>query len=394
MQLTRIAGWCAAWAVSCFALGAAAQKPKQSSKLDGKASLQVGAYADSTGTSVLTPSVSASIDNPTAGWGVTGRYLVDVVSAASPDIVSTASPHWNEVRQAGNLGARYKRGNTGVAASASTSYTPDYLSASGSAQVIRDLDDKNLTLTGGYGYGHDVIGRARTAFSVFSHSLDYHSIALGASRVVNPRLVIGVYGDAVLEHGDQSKPYRYIALFRPEDAASVGRGASPAHVAAARLDTKPLEQLPLQRQRFAVTGRLAYRAKSTTVRIEERLYTDTWGQSASTTDARYFIDIGRRLMVWPHARFNVQNASNFFERTYTSTGVGDLPALRTGDRELGGLYTLGSGGGARLALGKAGAVDDIALTTTLDGYWTSFADTLYVTTRFSVLATTALEVAF
>ena len=394
MQLTRLVPRCVGWALFCFGIVSAAQTPEKPSKLDTKAALQVGAYADTTGTSVLTPSVTASVENPTAGWGVTGRYLVDVVSAASPDIVSTASPHWNEVRQAGSLGGRYKRGNTGVAASASTSYTPDYLSASGSAQVTRDLDDKNLTLTGGYGYGHDVIGRARTSFSVFSHTLDYHSMALGVSRVVNPRLVLGVYGDAMLEHGDQSKPYRYVAMFRPEDATRVGRGASAAQVAATRLDAKPLEQLPLQRQRFAVTGRLAYRVRGATLRVEERLYTDTWGQSASTTDARYFIDLGRRLMVWPHGRFNVQNAASFFRRTYTSTGVDDLPALRTGDRELGGLYTVGSGGGARVALGKAGAVDDLALTTTLDGYWTSFADTLYVTTRFSVLATTTLEVAF
>jgi hypothetical protein len=364
------------------------------SNINARAALEIGGYLDSTATSVLTPSISATVDSPTAGWGISGRYLVDVVSAASPDIVSTASPHWVEVRNAGNLGVRYKPGNTGIAANGSTSYTPDYLSLSAGAQLTQDLDDKNLTLVGGYGYGHDVIGRTGTAFSVFSRKLDYHSLSLGLSRVVNPSLVVGVYGDAIIERGDQSKPYRYIPIFNPRDVSSIGRGAPAGQVAATRLEARPLEQLPLERERYAVTGRLAYRGDGTTFRVEERLYADTWGQRASTTDARYFVDLGRRLTIWPHGRFNIQNAVDFWQRAYTATSVNDLPALRTGDRELGALFTVGGGGGMRVALGKPGTLDDVVLTTTVDGFWTSFADALYVTERFSAIATTALEVAF
>jgi hypothetical protein len=87
--------------------------------------------------------------SPTAGWGVNGRYLLDVVTAASPDIVATASPRWTEVRHAGNLGVKYKPDTFGVAASGSVSYTNDYLSLSAGAQVTKELDAKNLTLLGG-----------------------------------------------------------------------------------------------------------------------------------------------------------------------------------------------------------------------------------------------------
>jgi len=356
--------------------------------------MEVGAYVDSTATSVLTPSIAAVVENPTAGWTVSGRYLVDVVSAASPDIVSTASPHWNEVRNAGNLGFRYKPGTFGVAASASTSYTPDYLAFSGGAQLTKELDEKNLTLVGGYGYGHDTIGRTGTPFSVFSHTLDYHSIAIGASRVVNAGLVIGLFGDAVLERGDQSKPYRYIPIFTPQVAATIPAGASATVVANSRIQARPLEQLPLERDRFALTARLAWRGDTTTLRLEERGYTDSWGLRASTTDARYFIDLGRRYTIWPHARFHVQNGADFWKRAYSALGVHDLPALRTGDRELGPLFTVGGGGGLRIALGPAGALEDLAFTTTIDGFYTSFSDAIYVTSRFSGLVTTALEVAF
>ena len=370
------------------------EPPKSSSNITGRASAEVGGYLDSTATSVLTPSIAATVENATSGWGVSGRYLVDVVSAASPDIVSTASPRWVEVRNAGNLGFRYKPGTFGIAASANTSYTPDYLSLSGNAQLTQELDEKNLTLVAGYGFGHDVIGRARTPFSVFSRTLDYHSISLGMSRVVNPSTVIGVYADTVIERGDQSKPYRYIPVFSPDVAASIPRGASASRVAVTRMNARPLEQLPLERERLGLTVRLAYRGNSTTLRLEERGYADTWGQRASTTDVRYFIDVSRRFTIWPHARFNIQNAVAFWQRAYASTGLRDLPALRTGDRELGALFTVGGGGGMRIALGKEGALEEIALTTTFDGFYTSFADALYVTERFSMLVTTGLEVTF
>lgn len=385
----------AAEAADAGPVSATGEAPASESNINARASSEVGGYIDSTATSVLTPSIGIVVENPTAGWGVSGRYLVDIVSAASPDIVSTASPHWTEVRHAGNLGVRYKPGTFGVAVNASTSYTPDYLALSGGAQVTQDLDEKNLTLIAGYGYGHDTIGRSRTAFSVFSRTLGYHSIQAGVSRIVNPSLVIGVYGDVVIENGDQSKPYRYIPIFTPAVAASIPVGASPTLVANSRIQAKPLEQLPLERERYALTGRLAWRGDSgTTFRAEERVYADTWGLKASTTDVRYFIDLSQRWTIWPHAHFNIQNSVDFWKRAYTANGLSDLPALRTGDRELSSLFTGGGGGGFRVALGKAGTVDDLVLTTTIDAFYTSFADTIYVKERLSALAATALEIAF
>lgn len=354
---------------------------------------ELGAYQDTTATTVFTPSIGATVESPTAGWGVSGRYLVDVVSAASPDIVATASPRWQEVRNAGGLGAKYKPGNYGVAASGAVSYTPDYLSLSGGGQLLGDFDQKNLSLLVGYTYGHDTIGRTGTPFSVFSRDLSYHALSAGLSRVVNPSLVVGVYGDLILERGDQSKPYRYVPIFAADVAKTIERGAPASEVAAARIQARPLEQLPLERNRWAITGRLAWRGDRTTLRVEERLYTDTWGLYASTTDARYFIDVATRITVWPHARFHVQNAVDFWQRAYVGS-VTDLPAFRTGDRELGALSNLGLGGGVKIALGPRGSVDDWVITTSFDGTWTSFHDALYVKDRLSGLLVVGLGVTF
>ena len=367
---------------------------KPENNLVAKGSLSVAGYLDTVATTVLTPSIGGSVENPIAGWGINGRYLLDVVSAASPDIVSTASPPFKELRQGGTLGGRYKPGNFGVGGSFNASYSPDYLALSGSLQLTEDLNDKNLTLFQSYSYGHDTIGRARVPFSTFSRSLDTHAVTLGLSSVVNSALVLGFSADAIFEDGDQSKPYRYIPMFSRADAARIQPGASVDTIADLRIQARPLEQLPLSRQRFAGTGRLAWRFDRSTLRVEQRGYADSWGLGAATTDARYFIDTSERVSIWPHVRFHVQNAVSFWQRVYGIDGYRALPALRTSDRELGPLWTAGFGGGLRLALGRAGRVDDIVWTTTLDGFYTSFSDTIYVTERLSGLLTTGLEVTF
>ncbi len=361
------------------------------SKLDTHMESELSAYQDSTATTVLTPSIRGVVSSPTEGWSVGGSYLVDVVSAASPDIISTASRRWEEVRNAGSISGSYKPGNLGASAVAAVSSTPDYLSLNGGAQIFGDLDGKNLTLLGGYTYGHDVIGRTGTSFSVFSHQLDIHSLTASATRVVNPRLVVTGVADLAIERGDQSKPYRYVPLFSPETAATIPRAASAGLVAAERSQLKPLEQLPLGRERYALTGRLAYRFSSSTLRAEERLYIDSWGQPASTTDLRYLVDVSRRVRLGPHLRFNLQGPVSFWQRAYVTTGINDVPALRTGDRELGALTTVTAGGSVRWAIGPRGDVDAWALGFSLDLAYTDFFDALYVADRTAALAAFTVE---
>jgi hypothetical protein len=183
-------------------------------------------------------------------------------------------------------------------------------------------------------------------------------------------------------------------MFTPAAAATIPAGASSIVVADNRIVAKPIEQLPLSRERLAVTGRLGWRTPRTTLRFEERLYADTWSMQAATTDVRWYVDIGERLMLWPHLRVHAQGGVGFWQRAYAAPSIHELPTLRTGDRELGPLTSFGLGAGARIALGKRGRREDFVLSFTGDGTWTSFPDTLYVKERFSVLGTSNFEVAF
>jgi hypothetical protein len=247
-----------------------------------RATADVAAYSD-----------TGQVASPTQGWSISGSYLADVISAASVDIISTASQQWSEVRQAGTLDAAYKPKTLGAAVTSSISSEPDYLAYAVGGTVTADFDERNLSVLLGYGYGHDTIGRTGTPFSVFSHTLEHSSITGAITRVVDRSTTLTVVGDVRIEDGDPSKPYRYIPMFTADVAPSVPVGASLQTVTALRTSYRPLEQLPLSRDRFSLTARLARRLGHSTVRLESRAYADTWSILGFTADARYLLDLRR-----------------------------------------------------------------------------------------------------
>ena len=53
-------------------------------------------------------------------------------------------------------------------------------------------------------------------------------------------------------------------------------GATVDLVNATRLPARPLEQLPLARDRYSLGARYMHRFRTATLRLEERLYLDSW----------------------------------------------------------------------------------------------------------------------
>jgi hypothetical protein len=159
-----------------------------------------------------------------------------------------------------------------------------------------------------------------------------------------------------------------------------------------------LEQLPLSRRRFALTTKYARRMGNTTLRAMERLYDDTWGLMASSTDVRLIFDLGKRFAIWPHARFNIQHEVNFWKLAYISYGADsgswNLPEYRTGDRELGPLWTAGGGLGVKWYIGPGAEPERFALQLTADAMYTSFLNDLYVTGRLATVGALGVEGAF
>ena len=358
--------------------------------------LDTSFYQDTDAVGVFSPSVNIGIEKPTAGWNVHASYLVDVVSAASVDIVSTASQRWREVRNAGTLSAGYETGDTGLNVFGSFSREPDYLSLTGGLGFTQYFDQKNVVFQANYTYGHDQAGRSGTPFSVYEHLINTHFANAGLSFVLDRSTVMVLMADAVFERGDTSKPYRYVPMFAPGVAPSIQRGAPIDLVNEERLPERPLEQVPLARDRYALTWRYLHRYEASTIRFDERVYADTWGQRASSTDLRYLADVSRRVMMGPHLRFHAQSAVDFWQRAYVAKRGPDyggwyLPALRTGDRELGALFTTTAGGSMQIAIGSDERPTEWMLGFMADGGWTNYLDAIYITQRFAMYGGMTLE---
>jgi len=371
--------------------------PQNKKNLVVKASGGAAAYTDTLSVSVLTYEINGSISSPTAGWNVGGSFLVDVVTAASPDIVSEASPPFHETRYAGTLSGGYKPGKFGVQANGGVSSTPDYLSVNGGIAFTADLRDKLLTPRIGYNYSHDTIGRTNTPFSIYSKNLDTQEIEAGLTFVLSPTSLLLVSGTLAFERGDQSKPYRYVPMFAPLIAGLVQPGQSIDSVNLVRLPMRPLEQLPTSRDRYALGARFAKRFSSSTLRLEERLYYDSWQTKASTTDMRFLMDLSRHFRIWPHARFHAQSGTNFYQLAYSAEVIQGnvvLPTYRTDDRELSPLFTITGGGGTRIGLSAPEAKNQFGLTIQGDVAYTQFLNALFITRRTAVYGSLNLDAEF
>jgi hypothetical protein len=341
---------------------------------------EVSAYKDDQAVEVLSPAISVGAESSTDGWGVSGSFLVDVVTAASPDIVSTASPRWTETRYVPGLSGHKRIGDVDVSAAGGVSLEPDYTAIAAGVGVSVDLRDKTVTPALRYGFGYDISGRAGTPFSVFSNEIQRHSITGALTLVLDRQTILVPTVDVVLEIGDTSKPYRFLPTFSAATAADLENGAAIEEVNRVRTPVRLDEEVPEDRQRYAVSGLLARRFASFTLRLEERLYVDSWGVMATTTDATLPIDLGDVVRVWPHARFHAQKGADFWERAYvvepTARGF-SAPALRAGDRELGPLLGMTGGGGIRLG------GDTMGLVLSADAFYSLFLDHLYASSRIA-----------
>jgi hypothetical protein len=341
---------------------------------------EVGGYLDDQSVEVLTPAVTVGAESVTDGWGLQGSFLVDIVTAASADIVATASPRWTETRYVPGVNGHKRWDDVDVQLGGGVSIEPDYLAISAAAGVSVDLRDKTITPSFRYAFGYDVSGRAGTPFSVFSYKIHRHGLTAATTIVLDKATILVPTFDTVLEFGNTSKPYRYLPTFTEAVAGTIANGASVDEVNQRRTQVRLNEVVPDTRQRYAGSTLFARRFDGFTLRAEERLYIDSWGVMATTTDATLPIDLGDYVRIWPHARFHAQKGADFWERAYvvTPTAAGlEAPTLRAGDRELGPMLGLTGGGGVRFG------GDTMGLTLQADAFYSMFLDHLYAADRLA-----------
>jgi hypothetical protein len=361
--------------------------------------VEMSGYTDSTNVHVLTPGINAGVSSPTSGWNVGGSYLLDIVTAASPDLVSQASRRFREERHVGTLSGGYKIGIVQLGANGFLGREPDYLSQSVGVNASFELFDKLVTPRVGYNFSYDRIGMRDSPYVNFERNLTTHSPEAGITFVLSPTTLLVTGISVGIERGENSKLYRFIPMFPLEISGRVPAGASYELVNATRLNIRPREVVPRTRDRVAVGARINHRLSANgTIRIEERIYSDSWGIKASTTDGRYLHDLGEHLRVWPHLRLHAQTGAEFYQLAYGAAVETDgslvIPQYRTTDRELSPMLAATVGGGARIALTGEKSETQLAIIVSGEVMYNRYLASLFIKSRTAVWGTVGFEAEF
>jgi hypothetical protein len=344
-------------------------------------------YSDTDNVIVVSPQVGARARLDDRGGEVAVRATVDVVTAASVDVITEATPRFTETREEANVSISRALGEWLPSARYRFSIEPDYLSNGGGVAVERRAG-YDTTLSLGYDLTVDTVGRSGTSFEAFSRALTTHSVDASVTQVLGPRTIVRFAYSFVGQDGYMEKPYRYVPLFDQAgiDAARAdGVALDASTFGGYRLAERPPEEVPDTRLRQAFAVRLLRFLPSVTAsaRLDYRFYLDDWGMTAHTGEVgvRFVTRLGELSVV---DRLHWQSEVDFWRREYVVT-EGTVPLYRSVDRELSRYVS------DTLELGWTWTKGRLTLYGRAAAMYTRFYDFMFLTDRTAVLTTAGLR---
>jgi hypothetical protein len=345
-------------------------------------------YSDTDHVLVVSPQVAAHRVLDEEGGEASARVAVDVISAASVDVVSQATSGFTEIRREAALAASHRVGSFLPELRYRFSDEPDYRSHSFGGGMSRDFAGHDTTLAFSYDLALDTVGRSGTPFGAWSRHVTSHAADLNLTQVLGPRTVVRFGYSLTLQDGYMEKPYRYVPLFDAATLADLersGMSLGPDEVDVYRLPERPPEEVPERRVRHAVAGRgLRHVPDLGAIQLDYRYYIDSWGVQGHTLDAALKMPLGRfRLDV--EDRLHFQTAADFWSRTYTVDEGGQIPTWRSLDRELGSYVQ------DTLSLRLQRPFGDFLVYAMGGSMITRFQDFLYLDWRFALVSEAGLR---
>jgi uncharacterized protein DUF3570 len=277
--------------------------------------LYVGGGVEIDGPSIL---VRKQVGNSVS---LVGNYYVDYVSSASIDVVTQASPYTEE-REQYSLGIDYLRGNTTMRASFVNSVESDFDSNTYSFSVSQDMFGDMTTLTLGYGYGEDIVGRSDDP--TFKRDNRRQQYSVGITQILTRNLIAALNVETATDEGFLNNPYRSVRYLD----TNVPRGYS--YEPELYPNTRTSNAVGLRARYF-----LPYRAA---IEAEYRFFTDTWDIQGNTVSLTYIHPWGPFTFT-VKGRYHNQTAAHFYRDLFPGSQATNF---RGRDKEISPLtsYTL------------------------------------------------------
>jgi len=226
---------------------------------------------------------------------VSGQYYVDSVSAASVDVLATASPY-EEERNEYTFGIDYLHDKSILSLGFTNSTENDYEANTLYFSVSQEFFGGMSTVTMGYASGWDEVGRVGN--DSFSEEADRRNYQLGLSQVITRNSLVGLDLEVVTDEGFLQNPYRQNRYIDPNDSTSF---------------LYQPERYPETRTSTSVALRalyyLPYRAS---IRGEYRYFSDTWGINAHTIELGYVHGLNQHWTLEGSVRYYAQSEADFY----------------------------------------------------------------------------------
>ena len=226
-------------------------------------------------------------------FSLTGTYYMDMVSNASIDVVTTASP-FRETRNAYGVGMNYLVRESLITLAAASSVEPDYVANSVNLDVAQDMFGGMTTVSLGFTRGRDDVKKSNTPS--FSETADHWRYRVGATQILSPAWLMTANFEAQSDSGYLGSPYRVALVF---GAAVPERVPSTRSSRAFQLRT--VGDLGGQN---VVTGRYRY-------------FWDNWGITAHTLEGGYSRYLGEGWMGSAYLRYHAQQGALFYSNNAT-----------------------------------------------------------------------------
>jgi hypothetical protein len=230
---------------------------------------------------------------------LSATYYVDMVSNASIDVVTTASPY-KETRQQLDLGLDYAVRDSLIHLSGSKGTEPDYEAQTMGIDVSQEIFSGMTTVALGFTEGRDHVGQKGLP-GFFDHATHWQ-YRLGLTQIITPRWLASANLEAIHDEGFLGSPYRVARVF---GAAVPER--DPRTRASRALKLRAVGDISdwFSSERWGAGQRHAMHA-------EYRYYWDNWGIRAHTLEGGYTRYFGDAWLADAFLRFNRQEKALFY----------------------------------------------------------------------------------
>lgn len=224
---------------------------------------------------------------------------VDMVSSASIDVLTSASPY-KERRTQWSAGMDYLRGKTTYSLSYLDSNEPDYKSNNASLNISEDMFGDLTTVTLGFSRGWDDIKARNKSAGTYDEKgkMDRRNYRVGLSQILTKNFIVGFNYESISQEGYLQNPYRSVRFCTN----------SACTAASTQAEIYPRTRTS---NAFAIDGMyyLPYRAS---IKAAYRYYTDTWGIVGHTGELDYVHPIKTAWTVEAGVRYYTQTKADFY----------------------------------------------------------------------------------